>query len=50
MLKRFVTNKRNKGGHYILTMLPSLALSFQMIAAMLHRLELMLHVSNSGLN
>ena len=44
LIKNLETNKRNKGGGYIGDMLPSLALVFQMIEAMLLQLERMLHV------
>jgi len=44
-IKNLSINKRNNGGHYIVTMLLQLAASFQMFEAMLPQFALMLHAA-----
>jgi hypothetical protein len=48
LIKNVETNKRNKGGDHIVTMLRWIELMFQMIEAMLLRLKQMLHPAKLG--
>jgi len=47
MIKNIVTNKHNKGGHYILTMLQKNTPTLQIHALMLHKHAHMLWITNS---